>query len=143
MAVTSNLPVTRQKFRVGIPSWMCKAVGCALRRTVCQVVYLSKPAEDLQESLRGRSPQKLRAPGKTSPLSLRRLLLHVLLPGEEEGDAPRGESWAYDRRCSRLTPEEVAAREAAKMPRAIRFKVPPGETTFRLILPLDKQGERS
>ena len=27
-------------------------------------------------------------------------------------------------------PSEVAAREAAKMPRAIRFKVPPGETTF-------------
>ena len=47
-----------------------------------------------------------------------------------EGDTPRGESWTYDRRCSRLTPEEVAAREAAKMPRAIRFRVPPGETTF-------------
>jgi len=51
-------------------------------------------------------------------------------PGEEEGDSPRGESWTYDRRCSRLTPDEVAAREAAKMPRAIRFRVPPGETTF-------------
>jgi len=51
-------------------------------------------------------------------------------PGEEEGDAPRGESWTYDRRCSRLMPDEVAAREAAKMPRAIRFRVPPGETTF-------------
>jgi glutamyl-tRNA synthetase len=50
--------------------------------------------------------------------------------GEEEGDSPRGESWTYDRRCSRLTAEEVAAREAAKMPRAIRFRVPPGETTF-------------
>ena len=47
-----------------------------------------------------------------------------------EGDTPRGESWTYDRRCSRLTPEEVAAREAAKMPRAIRFRVPPGQTTF-------------
>ena len=47
-----------------------------------------------------------------------------------DGDTPRGESWTYDRRCSRLTPEEVAAREAAKMPRAIRFRVPPGETTF-------------
>ena len=51
-------------------------------------------------------------------------------PGEEEGDSPRGETWTYDRRCSRLTPDEVAAREAAKMPRAIRFKVPQGETTF-------------
>jgi glutamyl-tRNA synthetase len=48
----------------------------------------------------------------------------------DEGDTPRGESWTYDRRCSRLTPEEVAAREAARMPRAIRFRVPPGETTF-------------
>jgi glutamyl-tRNA synthetase len=48
----------------------------------------------------------------------------------EEGDSPRGESWTYDRRCSRLTPDEVAAREAAKLPRAIRFRVPPGETTF-------------
>ena len=36
----------------------------------------------------------------------------------------------YDRRCSRLTPDEVASREAAKMPRAIRFRVPAGETTF-------------
>jgi glutamyl-tRNA synthetase len=53
-------------------------------------------------------------------------------PGEggEEGDAPRGESWTYDRRCLRLTPGEVAVREAAKMPRAIRFKVPEGATTF-------------
>jgi len=50
--------------------------------------------------------------------------------GEEEGDSPRGESWTYDRRCSRLTPEEIAEREAAKMPRAIRFRVPPGETAF-------------
>jgi glutamyl-tRNA synthetase len=53
-----------------------------------------------------------------------------LAPGEEEGDTPRGESWTYDRRCSRLTPEEIAEREAAKLPRAIRFRVPPGETTF-------------
>jgi glutamyl-tRNA synthetase len=48
----------------------------------------------------------------------------------EEGDTPRGESWTYDRRCSRLTAEEVAERETAKLPRAIRFRVPPGETTF-------------
>jgi glutamyl-tRNA synthetase len=51
-------------------------------------------------------------------------------PGEEEGDVPSGETWTYDRRCSRLTAEEIAEREAAKLPRAIRFKVPPGETTF-------------
>ncbi|MCX6549546.1 MAG: glutamate--tRNA ligase, partial [Acidobacteria bacterium] len=51
--------------------------------------------------------------------------------GEDEGDTPRGESWMYDRRCSTLTAEDIAAREAAKMPRAIRFKVPGGSTTFR------------
>lgn len=54
----------------------------------------------------------------------------TLADGEEEGDTPRGESWTYDRRCSRLTPDEVAAREAAGTPRAIRFKVPEGKTTF-------------
>ncbi len=48
----------------------------------------------------------------------------------EEGDTPRGESWTYDRRCSRLTPDEVAAREAAGLPRAIRFRVPEGNTIF-------------
>jgi glutamyl-tRNA synthetase len=53
-----------------------------------------------------------------------------LAPGEEEGDAPRGESWTYDRRCSRLTPGEVAEREAAHLPRATRFKVPEGQTGF-------------
>jgi glutamyl-tRNA synthetase len=50
--------------------------------------------------------------------------------GGEEGDAPRGESWTYDRRCLRLTADEVAAREAAETPRAIRFRVPEGATTF-------------
>jgi len=54
----------------------------------------------------------------------------VLADGEEEGDTPRGESWTYDRRCSRLTADEVAAREAAKIPRAIRFRVQAGSTTF-------------
>ncbi|MEI6668239.1 MAG: glutamate--tRNA ligase [Acidobacteriota bacterium] len=54
----------------------------------------------------------------------------ALAGGEEEGDAPRGESWTYDRRCLRLSPEDVAVREAAKQPRAIRYNVPEGATTF-------------
>ncbi len=54
----------------------------------------------------------------------------TLAAGEDEGDTPRGESWTYDRRCSRLTLDDVAAREAARMPRAIRFKVPEGQTVF-------------
>lgn len=48
----------------------------------------------------------------------------------EEGDSPRGEAWMYDRRCARLTTEEIAEREAAGTPRAIRFKVPEGRTAF-------------
>ena len=38
--------------------------------------------------------------------------------------------WKYDRVCCALTPDAVAARESAKQPRAIRFKVPPGVTRF-------------
>ncbi len=51
-------------------------------------------------------------------------------PEDDEGDTPRSESWTYDRRCRHLTPDEVAVREAAKMPRAIRFRVPDGTTRF-------------
>ena len=49
---------------------------------------------------------------------------------ERERAEARGEAWKYDRRCVSLTPEQIAANEAAKMPRAIRFKVPPGKTAF-------------
>jgi glutamyl-tRNA synthetase len=41
-----------------------------------------------------------------------------------------GGGWVYDRTCCVLGPEEIAAREAAGTPRAIRFKVPAGQTTF-------------
>ena len=41
-----------------------------------------------------------------------------------------GGAWMYDRTCAALTADEIAAREAAGRPRAIRFKVPEGETTF-------------
>ena len=34
--------------------------------------------------------------------------------------------WMYDRTCCRLMPGEVASREAARMPRVVRFKVPDG-----------------
>jgi glutamyl-tRNA synthetase len=42
------------------------------------------------------------------------------------GDA----TWQYDRTCARISPEEVAEREARATPRAIRFRVPPGRTEF-------------
>jgi glutamyl-tRNA synthetase len=41
-----------------------------------------------------------------------------------------GGAWMYDRRCRVLTPEVVAAREASGQPRAIRMRVPDGETSF-------------
>jgi glutamyl-tRNA synthetase len=42
----------------------------------------------------------------------------------------RGEAWTYDRACLRRGPEEVAQLEAAGAPKAIRFRVDPGETRF-------------
>jgi len=44
--------------------------------------------------------------------------------------AEGGEGWRYDRTCLALTPEEVAAREGARLPRAIRVRVPEGATSF-------------
>jgi len=41
-----------------------------------------------------------------------------------------GGGWVYDRTCCGLAAGEIAAREAAGSPRAIRFKVPAGQTTF-------------
>lgn len=41
-----------------------------------------------------------------------------------------GTGWIYDRTCCALTAEAIAAREAAGARRAVRFKVPAGETTF-------------
>jgi glutamyl-tRNA synthetase len=41
-----------------------------------------------------------------------------------------GGGWVYDRTCCGLSTDEIAAREAARSPRAIRFKVPPGTTSF-------------
>jgi glutamyl-tRNA synthetase len=42
----------------------------------------------------------------------------------------RADVWEYDRTCLLLTSDEVARREAAGEPRAIRFRMPPGRTTF-------------
>jgi len=42
----------------------------------------------------------------------------------------QGAAWMYDRTCRSLTTDEIARREAARMPRATRFLVPEGQTTF-------------
>jgi len=41
-----------------------------------------------------------------------------------------GGGWIYDRTCCALTAADIAAREAAGVPRAIRFKVPAARTSF-------------
>jgi glutamyl-tRNA synthetase len=41
-----------------------------------------------------------------------------------------GGGWVYDRTCCALSADDIAAREAAGDPRAVRFKVPPGQTAF-------------
>ena len=41
-----------------------------------------------------------------------------------------GGGWIYDRTCCALASAEIARREAAGVPRAIRFKVPDGQTSF-------------
>lgn len=41
-----------------------------------------------------------------------------------------GTGWKYDRTCCQLTSDQVSSLETARSPRAIRFKVPPGRTTF-------------
>lgn len=41
-----------------------------------------------------------------------------------------GGGWAYDRTCCSLSADALARLEAEGVPRAVRFKVPPGETAF-------------
>ena len=45
------------------------------------------------------------------------------------GEAASG-GWVYDRTCLALSTDDIAARERAGRPRAIRFKVPVGATRF-------------
>jgi glutamyl-tRNA synthetase len=45
----------------------------------------------------------------------------------EAGERATG-GWIYDRTCASLNAEENAAREQRGMPRAVRFRVPPGST---------------
>jgi len=44
--------------------------------------------------------------------------------------ARRGEAFKYDRRCDRLSAEEIAGRVAAGVPHAVRFRMPEGETSW-------------
>jgi glutamyl-tRNA synthetase len=52
------------------------------------------------------------------------------LQAKRDAAEAAGSAWTYDRACRALTPEDIARREAEGMPRAVRFFVPPGVTTF-------------
>jgi glutamyl-tRNA synthetase len=41
-----------------------------------------------------------------------------------------GGGWKYDRTCAALTKKDIEARERSGMPRAVRFRVPPGPIRF-------------
>jgi glutamyl-tRNA synthetase len=47
----------------------------------------------------------------------------------EAAEAAEG-GWKYDRTCCHLAPDRIREMEASGAPRAVRFKVPPGETRF-------------
>ena len=52
------------------------------------------------------------------------------LKAARESAEARGEAWTYDRACRELSAEEIARREGERQPRAIRFRVPEGQTRF-------------
>jgi len=52
------------------------------------------------------------------------------LKAKRDAAEQSGAAWRYDRTCSALTRGEIAARERAREPRAIRFRVPEGATRF-------------
>jgi glutamyl-tRNA synthetase len=52
------------------------------------------------------------------------------LKAKREAAEAAGGAWKYDRTCLRLTPSEIATREASHRPRAVRFRVPEGATRF-------------
>jgi glutamyl-tRNA synthetase len=52
------------------------------------------------------------------------------LAAKRDAAQAAGSAWMYERACHALPANEIARREAAGQPRAIRFLVPPGVTAF-------------
>ena len=52
------------------------------------------------------------------------------IQGKRQAAEAAGGGWAYDRTCCSLSPDDLAKLETSGAPRAVRFKVPPGETAF-------------
>src|SRR6476660_9335878 len=53
-----------------------------------------------------------------------------MLQEKRQAAEAAGGGWVYDRTCCALTAADIAQREAEALPRAIRFKVPEGRTSF-------------
>ena len=53
-----------------------------------------------------------------------------MLQQKRQAAEAAGGGWVYDRTCCALRADEIASRETAGTPRAIRFKVPAGTTSF-------------
>jgi glutamyl-tRNA synthetase len=52
------------------------------------------------------------------------------LKAKRDAAQAAGSAWTYDRACLKLSADDRAARDAAGMPHAIRFRVPEGRTSF-------------
>ena len=52
------------------------------------------------------------------------------LKAKRDAGEQAGSAWRYDRTCSALTADAIASRERDRIPRVIRFRVPPGTTRF-------------
>src|SRR5215217_1918575 len=53
-----------------------------------------------------------------------------ILQAKRQAAEAAGSGWMYDRTCRSLGPEQIARLEAAAAPRAVRFLVPHGATSF-------------
>jgi glutamyl-tRNA synthetase len=52
------------------------------------------------------------------------------IKAKREAAEAAGLAWSYDRTCAALSADEIAARESAGAPRAIRFRMPGGTTAY-------------
>ncbi len=52
------------------------------------------------------------------------------IKAKREAAEQRGETWSYDRTCAALGSDDIADRESAGAPRAVRFRMPDGTTAY-------------
>ncbi|HEX6814866.1 MAG TPA: glutamate--tRNA ligase [Gemmatimonadaceae bacterium] len=86
-----------------------------------EVVYQAQGLERHQRDARGLVDRGL---------AYRCFCTAAELEAQRAAATARGESFRYDRRCDRLTPEEIQRRLDAGEPFVIRFRVPNGSTSW-------------